>query len=178
MRLNNGWTVRRLCPKTVPMTEFPRSLKHITLWLLLATGVFLAVQAWQAQQHKRRFNSQGGEIVLRRAADGHFHWPGRINGVAVEFLIDTGATGTTLPEALAQRAGLVAEGRVQSSTANGPVTGWVGRADLQLHGGVHITRLPVTVLPALASPLLGMDVLGHLPFSQADGVLRLRPPTD
>jgi aspartyl protease family protein len=157
------------------MTDFPRTLKHITLWLLLGTGVFLGVQAWQAQQQQSRFSSQGGVIELRRAADGHFHWPGRINGVAVDFLVDTGATRTALPEALARAAGLVAEGRVQSSTAGGTVTGWVARADLQLQGGVRAERLPVTVLPALAAPLLGMDVLGRLHFSQADGVLRLQP---
>ncbi len=160
------------------MADFPRTLKHITLWLLLGTGVFLGVQAWQSQQQKSRFSSQGGVIELRRAADGHFHWPGRINGVAVEFLVDTGATRTALPESLARAAGLVAEGRVQSQTAGGQVSGWVGRADLQLQGGVRADRLPITVLPALGAPLLGMDVLGRLPFSQADGVLRLQPPAD
>ncbi len=160
------------------MTEFPRTLKHITVWLLLGTGVFVGVQAWQTQQQSSRFSSQGGVIELRRAADGHFHWPGRVNGVPVDFLVDTGATRTALPEAVARAAGLVAEGRVQSATAGGVVTGWVGRADLQLQGGVRADRLPITVLPALGAPLLGMDVLGRLPFSQADGVLRLQPPTD
>lgn len=160
------------------MTEFPRTLKHITVWLLLGTGVFVGVQAWQAQQQSSRFSSQGGVIELRRAADGHFHWPGRVNGVPVDFLVDTGATRTALPEAVARAAGLVAEGRVQSATAGGVVTGWVGRADLQLQGGVRADRLPITVLPALGAPLLGMDVLGRLPFSQADGVLRLQPPPD
>ena len=160
------------------MTEFPRSLKHITLCLLLGTGVFLAVQAWQAQQQQSRFSSQGGVIELRRAADGHFHWPGRVNGVSVDFLVDTGATRTALPEALARAAGMVVEGRVQSATAGGVVSGWVGRADLQLQGGVQADRLPITVLPALGAPLLGMDVLGRLPFSQAGGVLRLQPPAD
>jgi len=160
------------------MSEFPRTLKHITLWLLLGTGVFLGVQAWQAQQRQSRFSLQGGVIELRRAADGHFHWPGRINGVAVEFLVDTGATRTALPQALAEAAGLVAEGRVRSSTAGGTVQGWTGRADLQLQGGVRAERLPITVLPALDAPLLGMDVLGKLHFSQNDGVLRLTPPAD
>ena len=56
------------------------------------------------------------------------------------------------------------------------MTGWVGRGDLQLQGGVQVDRLPITVLPALGAPLLGMDVLGRLRFSQSDGVLRLRPP--
>lgn len=157
------------------MAEFPRTLKHITLWLLLGTGVFLAVQAWQAQQRQTLFSAEGGVIELRRARDGHFHWPGQVNGVAVEFLVDTGATRTALPQALAQAAGLVPEGRVQSSTAGGTVAGWTGRATLQLQGGVRIERLPVTVLPALQSPLLGMDVLGRLHFTQQDGVLRLRP---
>jgi aspartyl protease family protein len=158
------------------MSEFPRTLKHITLWLLLGTGVFLGVQAWQAQQQQSRFSSDGGVITLRRGPDGHFHWPGQVNGVAVDFLVDTGATRTALPEALARAAGLVAEGRVQSATAGGTVTGWVGRADLQLQGGVRAERLPITVLPALAAPLLGMDVLGKLQFNQQGGVLKLQAP--
>ena len=157
------------------MSEFPRALKHTTAWLLLGTAVFLGIQTWQARQQQSRFSSAGGVIELRRAPDGHFHWPGRINGVAVEFLVDTGATRTALPQALADAAGLVAEGRVQSSTAGGTVQGWSGRADLQLQGGVQVQRLAVTVLPTLGAPLLGMDVLGRLNFSQADGVLRLRP---
>ena len=157
------------------MSDFPRSLKHVTLWLLIGTAVFLALQAWQAQQQRSRFSSSGGVIELRRAADGHFHWPGQVNGVAVDFLVDTGATRTALPQALAERAGLQPEGRVRSSTAGGVVQGYSARADLVLQGGVRADRLPVTVLPALGAPLLGMDMLGRLHFSQSDGVLTLRP---
>jgi aspartyl protease family protein len=158
------------------MTHFPRALKHATVWLLLGTAVFLGVQAWQAEQAKTRFTVQDGEIALRRGADGHFHWPGRVNGVAVDFLVDTGATGTALPEPLARSLGLVAQGTVRSHTANGPVTGWKASADVDLEGGVRADRLHVTVLPALQAPLLGMDVLGRLQFSQVDGVLRLQRP--
>ena len=160
------------------MTDFSRTLKHITVWALLGTLVFVAVQAWQAQQLQSRFSARGGVIELKRAADGHFHWPGRINGVAVNFLVDTGATHSALPLALAQRIGLQADGRMQSSTAGGTVQGWTARADLVLDGGVQAQRLRVTVLPALGAPLLGMDVLGRLPFSQDNGVLRLRPPAN
>jgi aspartyl protease family protein len=157
------------------MTEFPSTLKHLTVWLLLGTAVFLGVQAWQAQQQRARFQVDGGVIELRRGPDGHFHWPGRLNGLAVEFLVDTGATRTALPQALAERAGLVFEGNTRSHTAGGVATGWVARADLQLDGGVAATRLPVTVLPALGAPLLGMDVLSKMRFTQHDGVLRLEP---
>jgi aspartyl protease family protein len=158
------------------MNELPRTLKHVTLWLLAGTAVFLAVQYWQARQQQSRFSIDGGVIELRRAPDGHFHWPGRINGVAVEFLVDTGATRTALPQRLAEAAGLVAEGQVRSSTAGGTVQGWTARAELRLQGGVTVERLPVTVLPALSAPLLGMDVLGKLRFSQIGGVLRLEAP--
>ena len=158
------------------MAELPRALKHATVWLLLGTGVFVGVQAWQREQQQSRVTLDGAVIELRRGPDGHFHWPGRVNGVAVDFLVDTGATGTALPEALARQLGLEAQGTVRSNTANGMVTGWLTRADLQLDGGLRAERLRVTVLPALGSPLLGMDVLGRLQFSQAGGVLRLQPP--
>ena len=153
----------------------PRSLKLATVWLLLGAVVFFAVQAWQSQQQRARFSvdAASGAIELRRAADGHFHWPGTLNGIAVDFLVDTGATSTAIPQALADRAGLAAEGTLQSSTAGGVVQGSLARADVELRGGVRAERLRVAVLPRLESPLLGMDVLGKLRLTQGDGVLRL-----
>ena len=76
------------------------------------------MQAWQAEQGRARFSARGGVIELKRGADGHFYWPGRLNGMAVDFLVDTGATRTALPQALAERAGLVFEGRTQAATAD------------------------------------------------------------
>ena len=71
------------------------------------------------------------------------------------------------------RSGLFAEGRLQSATAGGVVQGTLARADVDLRGGVRAERLRVAVLPRLESPLLGMDVLSKLRFTQSDGVLRL-----
>ena len=56
--------------------------------------------------------------------------PARINGRSVDFLIDTGATGTAISAALARELELQSIGQVQSSTAGGPVTGQVVRADV------------------------------------------------
>ena len=155
--------------------ELPRTLKITIVWLVIGTAVFLAVQAWQAQQKQSLFSANAGVIELKRASDGHFHWPGRLNGVAVDFLVDTGATSTALPQALAEQAGLTSEGNTQSSTAGGTVRGWVARADIELDGGVSAQRLRVTVLPRLDGPLLGMDVLSKMRFSQQGGVLRFEP---
>jgi aspartyl protease family protein len=159
------------------MAELPPWLKHATVWLVLAVAVFLGVQAWQAQQQAARFVIDGGALEIRRSPDGHYHWSGRIEGRSVEFLVDTGATRTAIPAALAREIGLRSIGRMQSSTAGGVVSGSVVVGDVQLDGGVQAERLRIAVLPDLASPLLGMDVLGRLRLQQADGVLRvdLRP---
>lgn len=156
------------------MQELPRSLKLVTVWLLLGLLVFLGIQAWQHRQAQTRFQANGDTIEIRRGPDGHYHWPGSINGRAVDFLIDTGATGTAISAALAGELGLASVGSVRSSTAGGIVTGQVVVADVRLQGGVAAERLRVVALPGMADrPLLGMDVLGRLRWSQAQGVLRI-----
>jgi aspartyl protease family protein len=155
----------------------PSGIKIFTVWALLGLLLFLGVQAWQHRQQQSRFSSEGGVVELRRGDDGHYHWPGTVNGEAVDFLVDTGATRTALPLALAERLGLPVEGEVLSHTAGGPVRGQEVRADISLRGGVTAERLRVTALPQLGpAPLLGMDVLGRLPLQQQDGVLRITLP--
>jgi aspartyl protease family protein len=156
----------------------PRTFKLVTVWLLIGAALFLAIQALMREADRARFSfdEANGRIVLQRAPDGHFHWPGRVNGTAVEFLVDTGATSTALPQALAERLGLSLEGSVRSSTAGGVVNGQVARADVLLEGGVRADRLRVTVLPRLSAPLLGMDVISKLRLTQSDGVLTLEVP--
>ena len=155
------------------MNELPRWLKHATVWLLLAVGLLLGVQAWTRHERATRFTVAGGTLELRRSADGHYHWPGSVGGRQVDFLIDTGATGTAIPAAMARELGLVVVGPVQSSTAGGVAFGSMVLADVQLQGGVSAERLRVTALPDLQAPLLGMDVLGKLRWRQDQGVMRV-----
>ena len=158
--------------------ELPRTFKVVTIWLLLGVLVFVGIQWVLREQQQMRFRAEGDIIEIRRGPDGHYHWPGTINGRSVDFLIDTGATGTAISAALARELELQSIGQVQSSTAGGPVTGQVVRADVMLQGGVRAERLRLVALPQLADrPLLGMDVLGRLHWQQRDGVMRidLRP---
>ncbi len=155
------------------MNDLPGWLKTTTVWLLLGLLLFLGVQAWQAQQRATRFTIDGQTLEIRRSGDGHYHWPGRIGNREVEFLVDTGATGTAIPAALARELGLQAVGSMQSSTAGGVVTGQFVVGDLELQGGVRAERLRMAALPNLASPLLGMDVLGKLRWQQDNGVLKI-----
>ncbi|MDB5820891.1 MAG: family clan aspartic protease [Rhizobacter sp.] len=155
--------------------DLSRTFKIVTVWLVLGIAVFLGFKALERQRERMSFVEARGSVEIRRGPDGHFHWPGTVNGVAVDFLVDTGATSTALPRSLADRVGLESEGRVMSSTANGTVRGELARADIVLQGHVQAKRLRVTVLPGLSSPLLGMDVLGRMQWSVAAGVMRIEP---
>ena len=154
--------------------ELPRSFKLVTAWLLVGVAVFLGVQWWQHRAVQSRFSVAGDTVEIRRGPDGHYHWPGSVNGRAVDFLIDTGATGTAISQKLADQLGLKPIDTVRSSTAGGDVTGQVVRADIALQGGVAVERLRVVALRGLGEhPLLGMDVLGKLRWQQRDSVLRI-----
>jgi aspartyl protease family protein len=154
------------------MKDFPSSLKLATVWLVLGTAVFLGVQHFQHERAQTRLSVNAQRIEIRRGDDGHYHWRGRIAGEAVDFLVDTGATRSALPAALAERLKLPTEGRMRLQTAAGESTGIVVRADVTLEGGVRIERLPMVALPQLGEqPLLGMDVLGRLDWRQGAGVL-------
>ena len=155
------------------MNDLPGWLKPTTVWLLLGLMLFLGVQAWQAQQRATRFTVDGQTLEIRRGDDGHYHWPGRIGNRELDFLVDTGATGTAIPAALARELGLQAIGSMQSSTAGGVVNGQFVVGDLHLQGGVRAERLRMAALPNLSAPLLGMDVLGKLRWQQDGGVLKI-----
>ena len=154
--------------------DLPRTLKIATLWLLVGLAVFLGIQWAQQRAAQPRFSAAGDAIEIRRGADGHYYWPGRVNGRKVDFLVDTGATRTAISTSLASELGLPTLGRVTSSTAGGTVTGDRVSADIVLEGGVSAERLRIVALPLAGDrPLLGMDVLGRLHWQQRDGVLRI-----
>ncbi len=166
--------------------ELPRTFKIITVWLLLGVVVFLGLQWWMRQQQQTRFQLQGSGVgagshavvEITRGPDGHYHWPGSINGRELEFLVDTGATGTAISAQLARELNLPSLGQVQSNTAGGVVSGRVVSVNLALQGGVTAQQLRVVALEGLndrrtEQPLLGMDVLGKLRWQQRDGVLRI-----
>lgn len=154
--------------------DLPRTFKVATIWLLVGAALFVAVQWGLHREQATRFVVQGDVVEIRRGGDGHYHWPGRINGREVDFLVDTGATGTAISSALARELQLQSLGPVQSNTAGGVVNGQVMRADVTLQGGVSAQGLRVVALPGLgANPLLGMDVLSRLRWQQGDGTLRI-----
>jgi aspartyl protease family protein len=157
------------------MKEFPQTLKIATVWLTVGVAVFLGFRYVEHERERTSFQvTRTGVIEIRRGPDGHYHWPGSINGRSVDFLIDTGATSTAMSQAVARELSLEPVRRVQSQTAGGVVTGELVRADVVLQGGVRVERLAIVALAGLGDrPLLGMDVMGRLRWQQRDGVLTI-----
>ncbi|MDZ7813699.1 MAG: retropepsin-like aspartic protease [Ideonella sp.] len=163
------------------MNEPPKTLKLLTIWLLLGTVIFLAFQWWLHERAKPRIQWSQGQVTLQRAADGHYHWPATLSGPKgqreVVFLIDTGATSSVLPGEVAQALGLPQGPRFVARTASGEAEGWRSTVDLALEGGFTQDRMAISVLPSLTdAPLLGMDVLGRLRLEQGQGVMTLSLP--
>jgi aspartyl protease family protein len=164
------------------MSEFPRTLKIVTVYGAIFVALFLAAQWWLAQQKRSSFTLEqvsGAQVlVIERARDGHYHWPGRIGTQEVNFLVDTGASRTSISQTLATQAGLTAFDTARFSTANGDVVGSLAKANLQLEGGLKMERHTVAVMPRMDNTaLLGMDVLGRLKIEQSQKQLRISFPT-
>lgn len=114
-----------------------------------------------------------GKLVLRMDAGRSFRAPGTVNGHAVTFVVDTGASNTVISQQVADAAGIrscSSSGYV--STANGMVRKCVATVPEITFGEFHIKNLAVTILPNLAADgLLGMDVLRRMKIEQQDGLM-------
>ncbi|MGD9835817.1 MAG: TIGR02281 family clan AA aspartic protease [Piscinibacter sp.] len=104
----------------------------------------------------------GTEIRLAAGPGGHFVTGGSINGRAVRFLVDTGATNIAMSEAVARSIGLdYTKGeRGLTNTANGQVVAHrVSLREVRV-GDVVIYNVAATVVPApMEMVLLGNSFL-------------------
>jgi aspartyl protease family protein len=118
----------------------------------------------------------GSELVLKRSRDGHYVFPGTINGRSVDFLLDTGATLVSVPAHLGSALGLEAGVPMRAVTANGTVATRATRIDTLAFGPFQLRDVPASLNPGMrgGQVLLGMSVLKHLEFTQRGDTLLLR----
>lgn len=116
------------------------------------------------------------EVVLTRNRQGHYLANGEINGVAVTFMLDTGATAVALGPELARKVGVVAGQPVVTRTANGSVRGYRTTLESVKLGNIEQADVPATVSPGLdgMQVLLGMSFLRHLELIQRGETMTLR----
>lgn len=106
----------------------------------------------------------GSRIVLTSDSGGHFFTAGAINGKAVRFVVDTGATTISMGQDDADRIGLDYKSgkRGLVATANGAVPAYrISLSSVRI-GDVLVYNVDATVLPApLSHVLLGNSFLNR-----------------
>lgn len=115
--------------------------------------------------------------VLAADARGHFHTDGRINGGAVRFVLDTGATSIALPASDATRLGIdFRKGqRAMIHTANGPAPAWRVKLDTVRVGAIELQNVDALVLEqGLDVALLGMSFLNRVEMFRSGDSMTLK----
>ncbi|MDP3248558.1 MAG: TIGR02281 family clan AA aspartic protease [Polaromonas sp.] len=92
---------------------------------------------------------KGNRIVLNAGSGGHFLTAGQINGRAVQFMVDTGATSVAMSAADAERTGIkYKDGQpVRMSTANGITQGYRVKLNSVRVGDVEVYDVDAVVSP-------------------------------
>ncbi len=105
-----------------------KTLQQAILWSFLFAGAIILYglkDSLRQQLMPVNMTQLGGQkIALRRASDRHFYARLEINGVAVDFVVDTGATNLVLSRQDARRVGIDPDKLayyLTAQTANGTV---------------------------------------------------------
>jgi aspartyl protease family protein len=108
---------------------------------------------------------QGQALRIRQSADGHFWVEAQLNGEPVRFLIDSGATTTSINGRTARRAGIEPRRGLPAlvQTANGTVQVQRGRAEQLAVGSIRREDLAVHISDGFGETnVLGMNFLSTL----------------
>ncbi len=155
----------------------------ILTWVALLVLLFFFFQSILDRQYNPNQKvagrvEQGGvkEVLLERNRMGHYVASGAINGEAVTFLLDTGATDVAVPAAVAERLGLRGGPVVRSKTAAGTVNSYLVTLDRVALGPIEMTDVRASILPTMEGEeiLLGMTFLKRLELVQRGNTLLLR----
>ena len=113
----------------------------------------------------------GREVRIPMAIDGHFWVDGTINGVEVKFLVDSGATVTTIDRATARRAGAtVADSADQMvRTGNGFIRVARGRAQSLHIAAIERDDVGLHIVDGDEINVLGMNFLSTLTRWSVEG---------
>ncbi|MDP3585661.1 MAG: TIGR02281 family clan AA aspartic protease [Thiobacillus sp.] len=161
-----------------PHRAMGRGMAWVASLLLLGLLYLFFEGSLQARDHPNRQLqiAPGTELTLKRNRAGHYVFPGTINGEAVTFLLDTGATLVSVPAHLGSGLGLKAGAPMPAITANGTVMTRATRIDTLAFGPFEIAGVHASLNPGMGGDqvLLGMSVLKHLEFTQRGDTLILR----
>lgn len=166
-----------------PPDPFPgmgRGMLWVFWLLVVAGGTWLFSSTGNDSPSHPNTNAQqvvaGDRTELRLQANrrGHYLADGHIEGHAVTFLLDTGATTVVVPAAEADSMGLERGRRIPVRTASGQDHAWRTRINQLEIGPLLLLDVEAAIAPGLEGHvLLGMSALGQFELNQRQGVLIL-----
>ena len=121
-------------------------------------------------------SGRGNRIVLQEGSGGHFMTAGQINGRAVQFMVDTGATSIAMSMLDADRAGIAYKhGQpVHMSTANGTAQGFRIKLTSVRVGDVDVYDVDAVVTPQpMPFMLLGNSFLTRFQMKRDNNLMTL-----
>jgi aspartyl protease family protein len=167
-----------------------RGLQMFAGWVVIFLAAFVAFSmkdrvvefASQVLDERKAESSGvqvGRDLHIKRSLDGHYWVDGMVNGTKLRFLIDSGATTTSLSTAAAERAGVERRGGFPAlvQTANGTVTVQRGRVETLKVGEIVRDDMAVHVSDGFGDTnVLGMNFLSSLSGWGVEGTrLVLKP---
>ena len=144
-----------------------RTIRVGLAWAFIFHGVVAAYGLWgdirdDVAPRQTVFQTEA-RVEVPRAFDGHYYLTLDLNGVPVDFVVDTGATDMVLTRADAARIGLDPDALAYTGvagTANGQVRTARVRLDEVSLGGILDRNLPASVNEGVMdTSLLGMSYL-------------------
>ncbi len=104
-------------------------------------------------------------VTLSAGAGGHFTADGQINGGAIQFIVDTGATAISIPasDAIRLRIDYRKGRRGTTQTAGGPTEAYIVTLDSVRVGGIELHNVEAIVIErGLTVSLLGNTFLNRM----------------
>lgn len=122
------------------------------------------------------FEDGSKEVILQSSRHGHYVAAGRINSHPVVFLVDTGASYVSVPEDVANKAGLKKGRPYTVTTANGDIIVYATVLDEISIGDIVLYDVRADINPHIDAQeiLLGMSFLRNLTVTHEDGTLTIR----
>ena len=115
-------------------------------------------------------------VTLSAGAGGHFMADGQINGGAIRFLVDTGASAVAIParEAVRLRIDYRSGQRGTTQTAGGPTTMYIVRLDSVRVGNIELQNIDAMVIEqGLDISLLGNTFLNRMEMRRDGATMTL-----
>jgi len=155
------------------------------VFLVVGWLIFLGLVAFLIQESIYKTKTQtlsqsyaGTKITLYRDQDSHFRIKGSINGIAVTFLIDTGATSIAVSENIAQAAKLKKLSTINTETASGTSMGYFTTIDKLNIDNIELDHLSAIIVPSMEDDLalLGMNALKNFSIQQEQETMIISVP--